>query len=439
MAVASLFPELEPKVFIPELVTIKLSEVVFEEDIYPRAEHYPELVQQYAETMESIEARRHFISVTTNNRLLDGKHRWLAYRKLTDGADREIQAYKYPVSAWLECFDLANDLNGEHGKQTDMRDKERNAKRYYQYGVTTYEEIAKRLHVGKKKISEWLSRTVKEERERRNEKIQALWLACYSTDEIAEACSCGKATVSEVCSEEFQKTLSNKPMAQHATDFDPPLYNVWKQQEKTPGMRHAGNSEVRWVDNLLYLYTDPFGIVVDPFGGSGSTIDLCKKRFRRYWVSDRKPIVEREQDIRLHDLTDGPPSLPRWQDVQLVYLDPPYWKQVEGDYSNDPTDLANMDLATFTETLAGIITGFAKKLPAGAKIAMLMQPTQWRAPEKRYTDHVANMLRAVPLPLHMRFQCPYESQQCTAQMVEWAKANKQCLVLSRELVVWEVS
>lgn len=32
----------------------------------------------------------------------------------------------------------------------------------------------------------------------------------------------------------------------HAVDFDPPLYNVWKQQEKTPGVRHPGNSELRW-------------------------------------------------------------------------------------------------------------------------------------------------------------------------------------------------
>lgn len=47
------------------------------------------------------------------------------------------------------------------------------------------------------------------------------------------------------------------------------------------------------MDNLLYLYTEPFDVVVDPFAGGGSTIDVCRKRFRRYWVSDRKPIVER--------------------------------------------------------------------------------------------------------------------------------------------------
>jgi hypothetical protein len=36
----------------------------------------------------------------------------------------------------------------------------------------------------------------------------------------------------------------------------------------------------------------------------GSTIDICKKRFRRNMFSDRKPIVERETEIRQYDLID---------------------------------------------------------------------------------------------------------------------------------------
>ncbi|MGI8567578.1 MAG: hypothetical protein ACR2KT_00050 [Methylocella sp.] len=34
---------------------------------------------------------------------------------------------------------------------------------------------------------------------------------------------------------------------------------------------HFGNSEVRWLDNLLYLYTKPFDVVVDTFA-SGETV-----------------------------------------------------------------------------------------------------------------------------------------------------------------------
>jgi hypothetical protein len=178
-------------------------------------------------------------------------------------------------------------------------------------------------------------------------------------------------------------------------------------------------------------------VVVDPFAGGGSTIDVCKKRLRRYWVADRKPVVERQHEICEHDLTAGLPRVP-WQDVKVVYLDPPYWKQAEGRYSNDPTDLANMPLEEFTKALATIINGFAKKLSPSAVIALLMQPTQWNAPDHRYTDHIWDMARLVKLPIELRVQCPYESQQCTAQQVDWAKANRKVLVISRELVIWKV-
>ncbi len=34
-----------------------------------------------------------------------------------------------------------------------------------------------------------------------------------------------------------------QPAANHLTDFEPPLYNVWKQQTETPGLGHFGNSD----------------------------------------------------------------------------------------------------------------------------------------------------------------------------------------------------
>ena len=72
-------------------------------------------------------------------------------------------------------------------------------------------------------------------------------------------------------------------------------------------------------------------------------------------------------------------------------------------------------------------------------IALIIQPTQWKAPDRQYTDHIADMIKAVKLPIDMRISVPYESQQYNAQMVEWAKENKKVLVLSREIVVWKVA
>jgi hypothetical protein len=438
----------------PKVDEIKLSEVVYDEVTYPRKQHDPALVQRYAAVIDEIEAKQRFISVSVDNKLLDGKHRWLAYRKVHEGnGDPVIKVFRYDVAAPHDQLKLAAALNSEHGWQLSEEDKQFTAISLYTYGCT-FDDIAATLSIGKSKVSAWLSRTVKEDRDRRNAKIFDLWLSCHTQEKISEYLTSEKEEVplgtvkrllgdgeDSLVRKVFQNQ-TNQAAASHATDFDVPLYNVWKQQEKTSGSKHFGNSEVRWLDNLLYLYTVPFDVVVDPFSGGGSTIDLCKKRFRRYFASDHKPIPERETEIRCHDITAGLPKLPRWKDVRLVYLDPPYWKQAEGKYSKDPTDLANMDLESFHATLAGLITAFAEKLKDNAKdarIALLLQPTQWNAPDREFTDHVSEMIRRVNLPIDLRVSAPYESQQCNAQMVEWAKANRKVLVLTREFVVWRVA
>lgn len=425
---------------------IKVQDVKFRTDVYPRIETSATTVQKYAEDLSVLPP----IKVNQHYELIDGWHRWTAHKK---NEVEEITVEIIQTSSDAHLLELAIELNATHGLQLSQEDKRNMARSIYH--VTPESErdakkkhLAKILSVSERTVREWTSRIDKDAKEARNKRIFDLWMQCYTRDEIASICSVSTGEVSSISSEmaDLPKlTKSDQSAAEHATDFELPIYNVWKQKEKTPGSSHFGNSEVKWLDNLLYLYTDPFDIVVDPFAGSGSTIDLCKKRFRRYWVSDRKPIIERENEIRKHDLIaeDGSinlPTLPRWKDVKLVYLDPPYWKQAESQYSNDPTDLANMLLEQFNTALSGIINGFSKKLKTGDSkyIALIIQPTQWKSDNREFVDHVGDMLRLVKLPVKMRYSVPYESQQCNAQMVEWAKANKQCLVLTREIIVWEV-
>ena len=96
-------------------------------------------------------------------------------------------------------------------------------------------------------------------------------MACYTHEEIGQRERISRDLVTDIVGEFSdlkQLPKSSVTSAGHADeDFAVPLYNVWKQQEKSPGSEHFGNSELRWVDNLLYLYTEPFDIVVDPFAG----------------------------------------------------------------------------------------------------------------------------------------------------------------------------
>jgi hypothetical protein len=60
---------------------VRLSEIKFIESLYPRMEHNPALVQQYAENILEIQGRGNYISVSKDLTLLDGRHRYLAYAK----------------------------------------------------------------------------------------------------------------------------------------------------------------------------------------------------------------------------------------------------------------------------------------------------------------------------------------------------------------------
>lgn len=421
-----------------EVIEIPVSEVKFRDDLYPRIEHSPQTVQKYAEDLDVLPP----IEVNQHRELIDGWHRWTAHKK---NEAETIRCVVIETKSDAHLLELAIERNATHGLQLSQRDKRDMARRIYNATPEKERDECKRrlekiLSVSDRTVREWLSQIDKDARSARNQRIFDLWLACWTAEEIAEATGITKQAVNDVCQEMANLPKLDKPdraAAEHASDFDPPIYNIWRKQSKTNEVSHFGNSEATWVDNLLYLYTKPFDVVVDPFAGGGSTIDVCKKRFRRYFVSDRKPIVEREKEIRQHDLTTGLPKPPQWKDVKLVYLDPPYWKQAEGQYSNDPSDLANMSLEDFNKALSGIIKDYAAKL-SDAHIALIIQPTQWKSEGRKIVDHIADMIRAVKLPIVARYSAPYSTEQYTAQMVDWAKEHRQCLVLTREIVVWRV-
>ena len=381
------------------------------------------------------------IEINQHKILIDGFHRWTAHRSVEA---ETIKAVVTETASDAELLGLAIERNAAHGLQMSGEDKRQMALTLYSAKAYDRAGLQKLLSVSEATLSRWLSDIDKADREKRKRKIQELWLAGHTAEEITMLLSEQDNTSVERTIKEYRESSTWKKSGKvtfSEEDYKPPLFNVWTFAKKTNEVGHFGNSEQRIVDNLLYLYTEPFDIVIDPFAGSGSTIDVCQKRMRRYWASDRKPIVMRESEIRTLDIVQElPPLNKRWNDVALTYLDPPYWKQAENQYSKDAEDLANMPLAEFTEKLSTVVNRIAEKQSRGA-LALLIQPTQWKSEGREFADHVLDIIRSVKakrLVLENRVSCPYSTEQYNAQQVEWAKAEKKLLVISRELIIWRV-
>ena len=89
----------------------------------------------------------------------------------------------------------------------------------------------------------------------------------------------------------------------------------------TPGYQGATPAWVLW--NLLERYTRPGDLVLDPFCGGGTTLDVAKsleRKARGFDLNPQRPDIE-EADARDLPLEDGT--------IDFVFMDPPYSTHIE--------------------------------------------------------------------------------------------------------------
>jgi len=230
---------------------LPLSSVVFDESVYPRRKHDPTLVQRYAECMEAIEAAGNFISLSGDNRLIDGRHRHLAYQTIyRDDPDHVIPVQVYDITDNEQVFDLAAELNSQAGWQMTEDDKRTAAVRMYSRGDgrKTQEQIAKSLSIAKSKVSGWLSAIIDNERQEREARMLDMYLACHTQEQIGEAVGIARTAVTEFLQKMSAQFCGNDP--DNFRNFTPELYTIWNFGKATNEVRHFGNIPPEIIDNL---------------------------------------------------------------------------------------------------------------------------------------------------------------------------------------------
>ena len=414
---------------------VKVTDIVFDTEIYARMNPIQALIVEYAENIDSILESGPKIQVAADMRLIDGYHRWKG-AQTAKGDDFEIDVMVHDTINvdYIELTSYA--ANTKHGKRNSKKENKRNIQRLYRRGYDI-NQIQENLGLSRAMVNAATKADRDQEKQDRDDKIISMYLQAWNTHQtIADELGLTRKAVSNIL-----EKLGNSATCGESTQnskkepFKKYLYRTWKQHTQDNVTTHFGAFPEIYMQNLLGYCTKPLDIVFDPFGGGGTTVDICKQMFRRYYVSDRKVIPGRENDIREHDIKNGLPE--DLQKPDLVFLDPPYWCQAENQYSKDTDDLGNMTLDDFNDSMAKLFCEIGKKKIR--RIATVIQPTQYKNDWKTvdHTIDFAIMLQKKYV-VESRRILPYSTQQYNAQMVNKAKEKNDDLVDYRDLTVFRL-
>jgi DNA modification methylase len=115
--------------------------------------------------------------------------------------------------------------------------------------------------------------------------------------------------------------------------------------------KYAGVTPAQLIWNLVWRYTEPGDLVVDPMCGSGTTIDVCKEEGRKAICYDIEPPPGRA-DIKQNDARKIPLED---NSVDMAFVDSPYGDNIR--YNDNPACIGNIssETETFYDELEKVI------------------------------------------------------------------------------------
>lgn len=411
------------------MTTIKTADVRYVKELYPRLKPRDDVIERYRDALDRLPA----IVVARGGVLVDGYHRWQAH--VRENAEM-IQTEDLGDITDAEIIRESYRRNATHGEQLSKAEKIAAAEHLY-LNLTgspdeRYAEIAFDLSLSTKSAEKYCAKARQTERRRQQDRAWDLWLDCVPQTEIAERLGVPRKTVNDwVADRELSSEIATPPESRQHFDiweFPTPDWDAGGQRS------YFGVLAPQIAENLLWLYTEPGQIVMDPFAGSGTVVDVAKAMGRRIWASDRlgdkyAPYLP----IHQHNIADGGWHAEAPRKVDLVFLDPPYWQQAKGRYSQDIDDMANCSLDVFYAAWSTVVKTC---MDHTERIAYIISPTQLE--DGSVVDHATDMLdpfRAEGWRIERRIIAAYSTQQATGQQVTWARENKRLLKLYRDLVV----
>jgi len=403
---------------------IKIDEVKFIKEFYPRFELDNYVVNQYRQSIETLPP----IVLSKDMILIDGYHRLIAH-KLEEIS--EIEAEILDIDDEKEIFLEAIARNSSHGKQLQIEEKAKLAPKLYSMNVSL-EDISRILAISKTKVYDWTSNLREKEKNQRNAEIFDLYLQCWSQEQIADKLGESTSTVS--------RSLQISTNGKMQVPDNLQLYNVWGVGKLSQSqLKYPGQTPQDIIENIIYYYTEPpqtepqikLSKVIDPMAGSGIIRDVCKKLFRRYMLFDIKPVRE-DIPITQNDILEGLPDTAK--NTDLAYFDPPYFNLMTEYPDNHFTETYD----TFLNAMEKSFKNLRLILNKNGRIALILKPMNEKMLSGEWLDMTfdcVSIAKNLEYKIEKRIVAPLSTQQFNGNDVTRAKERKIMLNTLRDIVI----
>ena len=460
--------------------TVPITQIILDEDIYPREGVYPKRVSMFAENMrdgfeiDPIEVQIH-PEYGDKYRILDGAHRWHAYKEIgateipvhiitLDGLDPLLYAAKKAIGPLQ--------LNEEEARNTARRAYENNPRltsveigraigrsrqaidiyvadlraateteidtkifRMHRLGVPQG-RIARRMGVDQKTIHNHLG-----------EMPELAFLLNtdlskgFTVPQVAEKHGWAEPLVWSIALEDKNDLDRFKALNWGLRTWD--LWN-WNDCDKRFGDDWPGRIPGQMIAHILYYFSDQNDLVFDPMAGGGVVADTCLAFNRRCWSFDMDDRPETRPEIEPYfwDITNLKWPIKGKTKPDLIIFDPPYFKKQSNNYDSD--GISGMSKANYLKFLESFFA--LAHLNAKKKTQMAFINADWRdfqsTPAREelrgnsiMIDDYLHILNKSGWEHTHIFQAPLSSERFKANVVSAMQKKKIIGVTSRYVIM----
>lgn len=309
------------------MTTVALTEVVFDQAIYPRAELSQATVNRYAESLNAGDEFPPIVLEPDTNRLLDGMHRWQAHKQALKDQIRVVwQEIPEGVPAKL----YAASLSAKHGDRLSG-DELKTIAREIAEANPEYDQktIAKYCGMTQSTVSKWVSDITERQRNVRKVRVLLLRELGWSTRQIADGLKIPQQTVTRYINENIlgrltedliQEAVDGRPWVGSSMDFQHALEKLreerifasWSDDERdllkrirngetiVVSLRGQHNNLIDWADTAgLYMRIDRRTDWGNPFEmGPDGDRDTVIRNYEAHYLPHKPSLLSKLDTLR---------------------------------------------------------------------------------------------------------------------------------------------